>query len=98
MLSEGERGRAHFPQPGCQSKALEGAASLLPVSVDFRWMDELIHEKTEEDFLTPRLTPSLPPFAERERVKHARMPAESISTFVPFMLTARYIHYDRRWW
>ena len=51
MLCEGERGGAHFP-PGCQSEAVELLLSFLPVSVDFRWMDELIHEKTEEDFLT----------------------------------------------
>ena len=43
----------------------------LPVSVDFRWMDELIHEKTEEDFLTP----SLPHFPLSQSVRALNTPA-----------------------
>ena len=45
MLSEREREHI-FPRLSVQK-----LRSFLPVSVDFRWMDELIHEKTEEDFL-----------------------------------------------
>ena len=69
MLCEGERGGAHFP-PGCQSEAVE-LPFFLPVSVDFRWMDELIHEKTEEDFLTP----CLPHFPLSQSVLALNMPA-----------------------
>ena len=87
MLSEGERGGAHFP-PGCQSEAVELLPSFLSPSISGGWTSSFMRKRKKTSSLA-----LFPHFPLSQSVRALNTPAESVSTFVPFMLMASHIHF-----